>query len=29
MIEFRVKCVIFDCEGILVDSECLCCEVLV
>ncbi|WP_278183394.1 HAD family hydrolase [Vibrio misgurnus] len=25
----RVKCVIFDCEGTLVDSERLCCEALV
>ncbi|MGL4827777.1 MAG: HAD family hydrolase [Vibrio sp.] len=29
MAETRVKCVIFDCEGTLVDSERLCCEALV
>lgn len=29
MTEARVKCVIFDCEGTLVDSERLCCEALV
>nr|WP_158163488.1 HAD family hydrolase [Vibrio mimicus] len=29
MTESRVKCVIFDCEGTLVDSERLCCEALV
>ncbi len=29
MTEPRVKCVIFDCEGTLVDSERLCCEALV
>lgn len=29
MTEPKVKCVIFDCEGTLVDSERLCCEALV
>lgn len=29
MSKSRIKCVIFDCEGTLVDSERLCCEALV
>ncbi len=29
MTEKKIKCIIFDCEGTLVDSERLCCEALV